>query len=86
MQEFADREQLYGPLYMFADHKPGEHIRYHAFDGSTRTGEILWILEPGRTVGTHQPIRAQYVVNPDEDRGMPDFVNLGDVIDESPAS
>lgn len=85
-EEYALNEQLYGELFPHSDFKRKERILYHAFDGSTRSGEIVWVQGPGVTVsktGKRLAFKARYVVNPDEDTGMPDFVRLGDVIDRA---
>lgn len=91
MVNYADMEQLYGPLYEHADQRRGDHIAYIGYDGAVRSGEILWIQEPGRAVGKDgqaHHLKAQYVVQPDAiyDMGMVDFVPLGEVIQDPPLS
>lgn len=85
IMNFEDLRQLYGELYEFSDHKRGERITYRAYDGSIRSGEIIWVQPSGQTVsrdGSRKSFTAQYVVAPDIDTGMVDFVNLGDVQSE----
>lgn len=83
-QEFEDLRQTYGELYSFSDHKRGEHVRYRAYTGELRSGEIVWIQVPGAAVGRdgqRRNFRAQYVIMADAayETSMPDFVNLGDI-------
>lgn len=84
-KEYADLQQLYGDFYTFADFPRGAHVQYIAFDGQVRSGTIIWCQEPGTAIGKdgkRMQFKAQYIIDPDVPRGMPDFVDLGAVLSE----
>ena len=71
---------IYGLLYRFSDHKRGERIRYRIAGEGERSGVIVWVQPPGETARKHLPVGVRYIVSPDQDTGMPDFVAPGDII------
>jgi len=80
-ESFDDLVATYGPTAAFSEHQPGESITYHAAEGATRSGTIIWVAAASRVGERQLPLR--YIVAPDvDDLGMPDIVLPADLIED----
>lgn len=80
----AQLESLYGPLYRYGDHKPGDTIKF--FDVVTNAeyqGIIQWVKAPGSVVEGGRSYPALYILQEqDPTTGFPWEIAQGDIIHE----